>query len=308
MPSARSASMAGATMSMSSLPSEPSSPACGLRPEIASRGWARPKCAFRSATAIRAVVDDQLARELGQRLAQRKMDGDGNDGERRRPQHHHRLRRAAAIGGKLGEKFGVAGMAEAGAVEHALGDRVGDDGAGSPAPDMVDRVANGGQRSGRAGIVGLSGARGGDFARRHHGQGFRECRARFLRDGIGELDLQSQDFRSLGEEGAIAEQIERRKVQLIAPQPGREGDIGADARGLAGCQREGLGLQSCLGHQSLAINDIRSSRLCGGRSDRLSTSPRISGRTSFPGFPASSACRPWSASGRTTPPSPRPAW
>ena len=56
MPSARSVSMAGATMSMSSLPSEPSSPACGLRPEIASRGRARPKCAFRSATAIRAVV------------------------------------------------------------------------------------------------------------------------------------------------------------------------------------------------------------------------------------------------------------
>ena len=38
----------------------------------------------------------------------------------------------AAIGGQLGEKLGVAGMAEAGAVEHALGDRVGDDGAGAP--------------------------------------------------------------------------------------------------------------------------------------------------------------------------------
>ena len=76
---------------------------------------------------------DQFARELRQRLAQRKMDGDGNDGKRRRPQHHHRLRRAAAVGGKLGEKLGVAGMAEAGAVQHALGDRVGDDGAGPSA-------------------------------------------------------------------------------------------------------------------------------------------------------------------------------
>ena len=258
---------------------------------------------------------DQLARELGQRLAQRKVDGDGNDGERRRPQHHHRLRRAAAIGGKLGEKFGVAGMAESRAVQHALGDRVGDDGASSTAPYMVDGLANGGQRGGRAGVVGLSGARGGDFARRHHGQRFRECRARFLRDGIGKLDLQSQDFRSLREERAVAEQIERRKVQLFAPQPGCEGNVGADARGLAGCQRESLGLQNLsvqnlgirrLGHQSLAINDIRSSRLCGGRSDRLSVSPRISGRTSFPGFPASSACRSWSVSGRTMPPSPRP--
>ena len=187
---------------------------------------------------------DQLGRELRQRLAQRKVDGDGNDGERRRPQHHHRLRRAAAIGGKLGEKLGVAGMAEAGAVQHALGDRIGDDGAGSPAPDMVDRVANGGQRRVRAGIVGLSGARGGDFAGRDHGQGFRKCRARFLGHGIGKLDLQSQDFRALGEERAIAEQIERRKVQLTAPQPGGKGDIGADARRLAGCQREGPGVLS----------------------------------------------------------------
>jgi hypothetical protein len=87
---------------------------------------------------------DQLACELGQRLAQRKVDGDGNHGERRRPQHHHRLRRAAAIGGKLGEKLGVAGMTESGTVQHALGDRVGDDGAGSPSPDMLDGVANGG--------------------------------------------------------------------------------------------------------------------------------------------------------------------
>ena len=102
-----------------------------MRPDIASRGWARPKCAFRSATAIRAVVTISSVDELRQRLAQRKMDGDGNDGERRRPQHHHRLRRAAAIGGKLGEKLGVAGMTESGAVQHALGDRIGDDGAGS---------------------------------------------------------------------------------------------------------------------------------------------------------------------------------
>ena len=119
-------------------------------------------------------------------------------------------------------------------------------------------------------------------------------------------------FARLSEERAVAEQIERRKVQLFAPQPGCEGNVGADARGLAGCQRESLGLQNLgvqnLGHQSLAINDIRSSRLCGGRSDRLSVSPRISGRTSFPGFPASSACRSWSVSGRTMPPSPRPVW
>ncbi len=122
-----------------------------------------------------------------------------------------------------------------------FGDRIGDDSAGSPAPDMVDRVGEWrpAPRVG-AGIVGLSGARGGDCAGRDHGQGFRKCRARFLRDSIGKLDLQSQDFRPLGEERAIAEQIERRKVQLTAAQPGGKRNIGSDSRRLAGCQREGL--------------------------------------------------------------------
>ena len=299
-------------MSMSSLPSEPSSPACGLRPDIGKPRPGKAEMRLQIRDRNPGGRHDQLARELGQRLAQRKMDGDGNDGERRRPQHHHRLRRAAAIGGKLGEKLGVAGMAESGAVQHALGDRVGDDGAGSTAPDMVDGLANGGQRGGRAGIVGLSGARGGDFAGRHHGQRFRKCRARFLRDGIGKLDLQSQDFRSLGEERAIAEQIERRKVELVAPQPRCEGDVGADARGLAGCQRERLGLQSLV-FRTLAIRAWPSTTFDHrGFAEVVQIgfliSPRISGRTSFPGFPASSACRSWSVSGRTTPPSPRPAW
>ena len=167
---------------------------------MASRGRAMPKRAFRSATAIRAVVDDQVGRELRERLAQRKMDGHGHDGERRRPQHHHRLRRLAAIGGQLGKKFGVAGMAESGAVEHALGDRIGDDGAGSSAPDMVDGMADGGQRGVRAGFVGLAGARGGVFAGRDHGQCFANAAPRILGAGVGEFDLQAQSFRACGKE------------------------------------------------------------------------------------------------------------
>ena len=73
---------------------------------------------------------------------------------------------------------------------------------------MVDGLANGSKRSGRAVIVGLSGARGSDFARRHHRQCFRECGTRFLRSRIGEIDLQSEDICPLGKEGAVAEQIE----------------------------------------------------------------------------------------------------
>ena len=103
---------AGATTSISSMPSEPSSPACGLRPDMASRGLAMPKRAFRSATAMRAVVTINSVDKLRHRIAQREVDRHRHDGERRRPQHHHRLRRRPAIGGELGEKFGVAGMTE----------------------------------------------------------------------------------------------------------------------------------------------------------------------------------------------------
>ena len=152
MPSLRRISIAGATMVWSSMPSEPSSPACGLRPDIARRGRAMPKRAFRSATAMRAVRDDQLARQLRDRLAQREVDRHRHDGEGRRPQHHHRLRRVAAACREFGEKFGMAGMPEAGAVEHALGDRIGDDGAGASGGDVGDRLADRGERRLRAAV------------------------------------------------------------------------------------------------------------------------------------------------------------
>ena len=97
--------------------------------------------------------------------------------------------------------------------------------------------------------------------------------AGFLRDGIGKLDLQSQDFRTLGEERAIAEQIERRQDQLTAAQPCGEGDVGTDARGSPDVSARNPAFRTSVfrgvGHQSLAINGTRSSRLCGCRSDRL---------------------------------------
>ena len=120
--------MAGATMVWSSVPSEPSSPACGLSPETASRGLARPKRDFQIRDHDAGCRHDQFAGELRDGVTQRKMDGHGHDGEGRRPQHHHRLRRMAAARREFGEKFGVAGMPESGAVQHTLGDRIGDDG------------------------------------------------------------------------------------------------------------------------------------------------------------------------------------
>ena len=50
---------------------------------------------------------------------------------------------------ELGEKFGVAGLGEAGAVEHGLGDRIGDDRVRAPGEHIGDRAADRGDR-GRA--------------------------------------------------------------------------------------------------------------------------------------------------------------
>ena len=86
--------------------------------------------------------DDQLAGELRDRLAQRKMDGHGHDGEGRRPQHHHRLWRMTATCREFCKKFGMAGMPEPGSVEHALGDRIGDDRTRPSVGDVGNCLAN----------------------------------------------------------------------------------------------------------------------------------------------------------------------
>lgn len=61
-------------------------------------------------------------------IAQRDMDRRRHDGEFLRPQHHHGTICAAIMArGQRREKFRVAGMREAGGVEHMLGDRIGDE-------------------------------------------------------------------------------------------------------------------------------------------------------------------------------------
>ena len=185
--------MAGATMVWSSVPSEPSSPAWGLRPDTASRGLGEAEAGFQIRHRDAGRRDDQVARQLRDRLAQRKMDRHGHDGEGRRPQHHHRLRRVAAVGREFGEKFGMAGMPESGAVEHALGDRIGDDRAGPPGDDVADRLTNGGHRGVRAGVVRLAGLRGRRLAGRHDRQGVGECVERILGANVGEPDLRARE-------------------------------------------------------------------------------------------------------------------
>ena len=50
---------------------------------------------------------------------------------------------AGFFGGEAGEKLGVAGLGEAGPVEHVLRDRIGDDSGGDTCTDIGDGAADG---------------------------------------------------------------------------------------------------------------------------------------------------------------------
>ena len=135
---------------MSSSPSAPSSPACGLRPATASRGCGDAEARAQVARDDPAGLDDQVGGQPADGTSlQRQVDGDRHHGELRRPQHHHRhapARRSCSCG-ELGEIFGVAGIGEARAVEHVLGDRIGDDRARPRRP--ARRRRRGGSRRSR---------------------------------------------------------------------------------------------------------------------------------------------------------------
>ena len=224
--------MAGAMMAWSSVPSEPSSPAWGLSPATAMRGAARPKRCFRDAHRDPHGGDDQLAGQLRDGLAQGKMDRHRNDGDGGRPQHHDRLRQAAVGRGEFGEKFGMAGMTEAGAVEHALGDRIGDNSAGAAGHDVGDRLTDGSGGGGGAGGIGLSGRRGGGLAAAHDRQ--RVARTRRWRPRRGPRQARLSRPRAVArcaKQVAIADQIEGGQLQFIAAQPRHDRDVGPDARG-----------------------------------------------------------------------------
>ena len=274
---------------------------------------------LRSRAVIRAVSTISPLVSAGQRLAQRQVDGDGHDGERRRPQHHHRLRRGAAIGGKLGEKLGMAGMTESGAVQHALGDRIGDDGAGLAVLHVVDRLANGDASAAVALLSSGCPGRAEAFHPSPPRAGLGKGRDGFLRHGVSASSTCNPRFsparrRTRGRRagrtaaGQVRFAAARPQARCRAAIPAGSPEVSARALTtavlVAASPAGRSGGHQGLGHQ----RHSGSSRLCAGRSGRTSASPRISRRTSFPGFPASSGCRPWSVCARTTPPSRRLAW
>ena len=157
-----SAAMAGSMMSISSRPSVPPSPACGLRPDTASRGSAIPKlrCSPRSAArprdSISALVSAAATSASGE------MGRHRHRAQRRAGKHHRDIagRNAAA----LGDELGLAGMLEADAVKLLLRHRAGDHRrsrarAGEPDGKFErSRASNARRRrSGGPGMIGLGG-------------------------------------------------------------------------------------------------------------------------------------------------------
>ena len=178
--------------------------------------------------------DDELPRQTAaEASAQRDVDRDRHDGERRRPDHHHRLRLAAPIAfSELAEKFGVAGKLEAGGVERRLGDRIGDDGArcaglyrSDGAFDRFDR--RGGEVGARRArfCVGAGGERSDRQRAREDGGGLA---GRALGDRHGEVE----PARQAGERGRVGENEEGRRSG-VAREPGAQRQFRADAGGVA---------------------------------------------------------------------------
>ena len=139
---------------------------------------------------------------------------------------------------KLGEILGVSGLGEAGAVEHVLGDRIGDDRAGGAGADVGHGAVDGGERRRRARLIRsarLGADRHADVDNGQRGREGRPCRRRLdHRDGqIGRdrLGAPRDEFR-------IGEQIEGSKLELGAPAPRGDRDVGSDSGRLAERQRQ----------------------------------------------------------------------
>jgi hypothetical protein len=86
--------------------------------------------AFRSEGNGDAGLVDEFLRQGAGDIGERDMDGDRHDGRGRRLDHHHRFRpMIPPAESQLAKELGMAGMLEAGAIEHILHDRGRDDGA-----------------------------------------------------------------------------------------------------------------------------------------------------------------------------------
>ena len=102
-----------------------------------------------------AGQDDQVRGQGGGHVREGDMHGHGHDRQLFAPEHHHRvIGFSAALGGKSGEKLRMAGMPEAGLVEHVLGDGIGHDGRCRARANQAHRRLDGFDDGWRIGRIG----------------------------------------------------------------------------------------------------------------------------------------------------------
>ena len=159
-------------ISISSRPSEPSSPACGLRPATAILGRAMAKSLARAAATMRTVASMRLGGYGVRHACQRNVNRQRHDAQFVAGEHHDRRVISAGIAkfGEGREIFGMAGVAEAGLVEDRLGDGVGDDGAGAPGIGGVDGLFDRREHGCGVGCIRGAGLGVGAQANWHDGQ------------------------------------------------------------------------------------------------------------------------------------------
>ena len=188
-----------------------------------------------------AGLDDQLRGQRRRHGRERYVDGNGHNGEIFAPQHHHRMGSGCAGPGREGgQVFRMPRVGEARLVEDVLGDRVGDDGGARTVPGEAHRKVYGGDDARRP-------ARGGDarlgldlVTCLDDGQRPVEPAGGILRRRDLDGDVEREPGGKALHEGAGADEGEGRQGRFPAPQPGPQRDLGADARGIALCQREDL--------------------------------------------------------------------
>jgi hypothetical protein len=189
--------------------------------------------------------DDHRARQRRDRRAQGEVDRHRHDPQCGRGDHHDRRQPGDAVEPlrQLAQIFGVAGMAEAGAVQRLLVDRVGDDRRRLSVAYIGGRAVDRGDDPSRIGRVRPAGAGQALAADRRHRQRIGKHRGRALRR-VDRLHRHppAEPRRQRRQPIRIVDHIERRHptafAYVIAAAPGFEGDLAADPGRLAHRQGE----------------------------------------------------------------------
>ena len=233
MPASRNAAMAGPMIVVSSSPSAPCSPACGLSPAI---GEPRPRDAEvalqRRGRGPRGG-DDRFGGQHGDRVSQRGMHGDRHHAQFGTGQHHDL---PAMRAGQLGEEFGVARIGEARVVQRGLVDRV-----GHHAADLAAQAERGGafdrgdHRRG-VGLVGMAGSRRSPQRDRQHGKCGGEDGARC----IWRCDSRRSARRATARRAASDRRVPRNRDRCGAVPARHAGEFAADAGGIAHGESNGF--------------------------------------------------------------------